>query len=228
MRQCIITITSSSGHHDRVIFSLVADTVFQRLPRQRLMSWSGPSSKPLEVFLTPTPPSHKAGPRVCLHSCAMAHRDNGRRSPTQRQGSQMQFLRQLHARSNCRGGRLICTACPFQYSSKSFQTTEKSIPCARPVPPASTHASHVRGPALKSRERARAERDVATGHQPPAEREPGTHDADNTCRGDSIAFDEEGDQNQDLQSVVTSRVHSPRPRRPCMPSDLMIPWMASV
>ena len=62
MRQCIITITSSSGHHDQVIFSLVADTVFpSACPAQRLMSRSGPSSKPLEVFLTPTPPCTQDG-----------------------------------------------------------------------------------------------------------------------------------------------------------------------
>ena len=159
MRQCIITITSSSGHHDQVIFSLVADTVFpSTCPAQRLMSRSGPSSKPLEVFLTPTPPCTQDGATrlpAQLRDGPIVTMAQSLPNPPTRQPDAISapVTRPIQLQ---RRPPPSATACHFQYSSKSFQTTEKSIPCARAHCHPRQHTLHTcEGPRSNQRERAR-------------------------------------------------------------------------
>ena len=163
MRQCIITITSSSGRHDQVIFSLVADTVFpSACPAQRLMSRSGPSSRAIQQTPRSFPDPHTA-----------VTQDGATRLPAQLRDGPIVTMAQSLPNPPTRQPDAIsapvtrpiqlqrrpppsATACHFQYSSKSFQTTEKSIPCARAHCHPRQHTLHTcEGPRSNQRERAR-------------------------------------------------------------------------
>ena len=164
MRQCIITITSSSGHHDHVICSLVADTVFpSACPAQRHMSRSGPSSKPLEIFLTPTPPRTQGGATSLpaqLRDGPIVTMAHSLPNPPTRQPDAISA--QLTRPIQLKQPPPSATACHFQYSSKSFQTTEKSIPCARAHCQPRQHTLHTCEAPRSNKER-QTGRDVATG-----------------------------------------------------------------